>query len=74
MTDDKAPASLQVVILDNNGKEWARLFANQKDFKTGSKGFFTSDKIKNPENPIARYQCSLTFTLIGSKDKAPEGE
>jgi len=72
MKDDKAPTFLQVVILDNNGKEWARLMANQKDFKTGSKGFYANDKIKNPENTIARYQCGLTFTLIGSKDNGTE--
>jgi len=68
MKDDKAPPSLQVIILDNNGKEWGRVLANQKDFKTGSKGFYANDKIKNPENPGARYQCGLTFTLIGSKE------
>jgi len=68
MKDDKAPAALQVVVLDGNGKEWARLFANQKDFKTGSKGFYANGKINNPDNPTARYQCGLTFTLIGSKE------
>jgi len=46
--------------------------ANQKDFKTGSKGFYANDKIKNPENPVARYQCGLTFTLIGSKENSGE--
>jgi hypothetical protein len=65
--DDKAPAALQVVILDNNGKEWGRMFANQKEFKTKSKGYYANGKINNPDNPLARYQCGLTFTLIGSK-------
>jgi hypothetical protein len=46
--DEKAPEALQVVILDGNGKEWARLFANQKDFKTGSKGFYANGKITTP--------------------------
>ncbi|MDR2953150.1 MAG: hypothetical protein LBU82_07910 [Treponema sp.] len=65
--DDKAPAALQVVILDGSGKEWGRMFANQKDFKTGSKGYYANGKVNNPDNPEARYQCGLTFTLIGSK-------
>ena len=66
--DEKAPGALQVIIQDAAGKEWARLFANAKDFKTGSKGFYANGKINNPDNPTARYQCGLTFTLIGSKE------
>jgi hypothetical protein len=66
--DEKAPAALQVVVLDGNGREWGRMFANQKDFKTGSSGYYASGKINNPGNPVARYQCGLTFTLIGSKE------
>jgi hypothetical protein len=67
--DNKAPAALQVVILDGNGKEWGRMFANQKEFKTKSKGYYANGKIINPDNPEARYQCGLTFTLIGSKEE-----
>ena len=68
MKDEKAPAALQVIIQDAGGREWARLFATAKDFKTGSKGFYANGKINNPDNPEARYQCGLTFTLIGSKE------
>ena len=67
--DEKAPAALQVVVLDGNGKEWGRLFANSKQFSSGSVGFYGNGKINNPDNPAARYQCGLTFTLIGSKEK-----
>ena len=67
--DEKAPAALQVVILDGNGKEWGRLYANSKQFSSGSVGFYGNGKLNNPDNPEARYQCGLTFTLIGSKDK-----
>ena len=66
--DEKAPPTLQIVVLDSNGKEWGRLHADAKNFKTGSKGFYANGKIGNPENPAARYQCGLTFTLIGSKN------
>ena len=65
--DGKAPASLQVVIMDNTGKEWGRLYASPKAFSTGSVGFYASGKVVNPDNPEARYQSGLTFTLVGSK-------
>jgi len=65
--DPKAPASLQVIIADNDGREWGRMYATAKDFSTGSVGFFASGKVINPANPEARYQTGLTFTLIGSK-------
>jgi hypothetical protein len=67
--DEKAPVALQVVVLDGNGKEWGRLFANEKQFSSGSVGFYANGKLNNPDNPVARYQCGLTFTLIGSKEK-----
>jgi hypothetical protein len=65
--DNKSPTSLQVVILDNEGREMGRLFATPKEFSTGSVGFYASGKIVNPQNPEARYQTGLTFTLVGSK-------
>jgi hypothetical protein len=43
---------------------------NPKNFSTGSVGFFNQGKLCNPANPEARYQCSVTFTLIGSKAQA----
>jgi len=65
--DAKAPASLQLVITDNNGKEWGRIYATSKDFSTGSVGFYANGKLVNPDNPEAKYQAGLTFTLCGSK-------
>jgi len=65
--DAKSPASLQVVVLDNEGREWGRLYATSKDFSTGSVGFYASGKVVNPANPEAKYQSGLTFTLVGSK-------
>jgi len=65
--DSKAPASLQIVIIDNEGKEWGRMYATSKDFSTGSVGYYASGKVANPANPEARYQAGLTFTLVGSK-------
>lgn len=37
-----------------------------KDFQTGSKGFFASDKITTADG--ARYQAQAQAVLIGSKD------
>jgi hypothetical protein len=68
--DDKAPKYLQVVVIDNEGKEWGRMYAEPKEFSTGSVGFYASGKVLNPLNHEARYQVGITFTLVGSK---PEG-
>lgn len=67
--DEKAPKTLQVIIVGDGGQEWGRLYATPKEFSTGSVGFYTNGKIINPDNPDCRYQTGLTFTLIGSKDK-----
>jgi hypothetical protein len=64
--DSKAPKFLELTIKDSDGKVWSTIYAHGKDFSTGSVGFFASDKIVNPES-AERYQCSLSFTLIGSK-------
>jgi hypothetical protein len=65
--DAKAPGSLQVVVYDAGGREFGRLYATPKEFSTGSVGFYATGKIANPDNPEARYQAGLTFTLVGSK-------
>jgi hypothetical protein len=65
--DGKAPTSLQAIIADSNGKEWGRVYATPKEFSTGSVGFYATGKLVNPDNPGARYQAGLTFTLVGSK-------
>ena len=67
--DEKAPGALQVVIMDASGREWGRIFANSKQFSSGSVGFYGNGKLNNPDNLQARYQCGLTFNLIGSKGK-----
>ena len=64
--DPKAPRFLQITIKDSDGKEWATTIAQAKDFSTGSVGFYASEKAVNPESG-ERYQCSLSFTLVGSK-------
>ena len=64
--DEKAPKFLEITIKDSEGKVWSTIYAHNKDFSTGSVGFFASDKIVNPDS-AERYQSSFTFTLIGSK-------
>jgi hypothetical protein len=64
--DPKAPKFLEITIKDGDSKVWSTLYAHEKEFSTGSVGFFASDKITNPES-AERYQSSLSFTLIGSK-------
>jgi hypothetical protein len=64
--DPKAPKFLELTIKDSDGKVWSTIYAHEKIFSSGSVGYFASDKIVNPES-AERYQCSLSFTLIGSK-------
>jgi hypothetical protein len=65
--DSKAPGSLQIVVLDSDGREWGRVYAASKQFSTGSVGFYASGKVVNPLNPEAKYQSGIAFTLVGSK-------
>jgi hypothetical protein len=64
--DPKAPKFLEISIRDSDGKVWSTIYAQAKDFSTGSVGYYASEKATNPES-AERYQCSLSFTLIGSK-------
>ncbi|MDR0663311.1 MAG: hypothetical protein LBF80_04430 [Spirochaetaceae bacterium] len=64
--DSKAPRFLEITVKDSEGKTWSTMIAPAKDFSTGSVGYYGSEKITNPES-AERYQCSLSFTLIGSK-------
>ncbi|MDR2041014.1 MAG: hypothetical protein LBP98_01695 [Tannerella sp.] len=66
--DPKAPKFLEITIKDSDGKVWSSVFAHPKDFSSGSVGYYVSEKITNPES-AERYQCGLSFTLIGSKPK-----
>ncbi|MDR1127682.1 MAG: hypothetical protein LBL20_00075 [Treponema sp.] len=64
--DPKAPKFLEVTVKDSDGKIWSTFYAQAKEFSTGSVGYYASDKATNPESG-ERYQCGLSFTLIGSK-------
>ncbi|MDR0583029.1 MAG: hypothetical protein LBG57_01585 [Treponema sp.] len=64
--DPKAPKFLEITVKDGDGKVWSTLYAQAKEFSTGSVGYYASDKMTNPES-AERYQCGLSFTLIGSK-------
>jgi hypothetical protein len=65
--DPKAPRFLEITVKDSEGKVWTNsMIAPAKDFSTGSVGYYVSEKMTNPES-AERYQCSLSFTLIGSK-------
>jgi hypothetical protein len=64
--DPKAPRFLEITIKDSEGKVWSTIYAQNKDFSTGSVGYYASEKSTNPESG-ERYQCGMSFTLIGSK-------
>ena len=50
------------------GEVWGLVNLQHKNFATGSKGFYASAKVINPQNQEARYQCNLQMILIGSKE------
>ena len=64
--DPKAPKFLEVIVKDSDGKTWTTIYARDKEFSTGSVGYYASDKVTNPDS-AERYQVSMSFTLIGSK-------
>ena len=69
--DEQAPAELLVEIKDAaTGQVWGTIRLKPKAFATGSRGFFASAKVANPQNGEARYQCNLQMILVGSKTEA----
>ena len=64
--DAEAPASLTLELRAPTGEVWGTCTAPAKVFKTGSIGFYGSDKIANPTNG-ERYQVGVNVILIGSK-------
>jgi hypothetical protein len=64
--DPNAPKFLEISIKDSDGRLWSTIYAQTKDFSTGSVGYYASEKITNPLS-AERYQCGFSFTLIGSK-------
>jgi hypothetical protein len=71
-TDSMAPTALAVELKDTDtGQVWGQLMLQSKHFATGSKGFYASTKVANPQNPDARYQCNFQMILIGSKEENP---
>jgi len=65
-TDANAPRFLELTIKDSDGKIWNTVHVPPKTFSTGSIGYYASEKITNPDSG-ERYQCGLSFTLVGSK-------
>ncbi|HSJ53719.1 MAG TPA: hypothetical protein VLC52_08195 [Anaerolineae bacterium] len=69
-TDEQAPQGGLVAEIKDpvSGESWGSINLKSRSFATGSKGFYASAKVANPQNPDARYQCSLQMILIGSKE------
>lgn len=64
--DDAAPKFLTIEIKTSDGKVWGTIRADEKEFKTGSRGFYANGKVKNPDNGLA-YQLGANIILVGSK-------
>jgi hypothetical protein len=65
--DDKAPKYLTIIVQDDQGRKLKEILMPEKEFSTGSVGYYASDKLINPDNPEAQYQLGLSAALIGSK-------
>lgn len=68
VTDEKAPKVLRLTITDKAGNEWGELIADSKNFASGSKGFYATGKLTNPDSD-KKYQVGCNIILIGSKPK-----
>jgi hypothetical protein len=64
--DPQAPQSLIVEIKNEQGRIWGTITATEKQFSSGSVGFYANGKIENPDSH-ERYQLGANITLIGSK-------
>jgi hypothetical protein len=65
-TDPKAPKFLELTIAGPDGALWGKVIAQEKQFASGSVGYYANAKVENPESH-ERYQAGLNITLIGSK-------
>jgi hypothetical protein len=66
--DASAPKFLQFSVKDSEGKEWSAFTATEKQFSSGSVGYYASAKLTNPVSG-ERYQVGCNITLVGSKPK-----
>lgn len=64
--DALAPKNLVLEIKDADGKIWGTVTATEKQFSSGSVGFYANGKIENPDSH-ERYQLGSNIILIGSK-------
>ena len=65
--DTDAPPALIIEFKTAAGEVWGTITASEKEFKTGSTGFYANGKVKNPKNGFA-YQVGTNIILIGSKE------
>ena len=59
---------ITVEFFDENGESLGKMEAAPKDFKTGSRGFFSQGKIARKDGK--RYQVQVQMVEIGSKPPA----
>jgi len=60
---DATHATIKLTI---EGQE-TDIFVPYKEFSTGSKGFYASEKVTMRDDTGRRYQCGFTITRINSK-------
>lgn len=65
-TDPAAPKFIELTIAGPDGAIWGKVVATEKQFASGSVGYYANGKIDNPASH-ERYQAGINITLIGSK-------
>jgi hypothetical protein len=60
---------IEVTLKDGNGRVVGTMVASEKQFKTGSRGFYANGKV---EFDGKRYQTQIQLVEIGSKTAAAE--
>lgn len=64
--DDAGGDELTITITDSTGRVLGELTAAPRTFKTGSTGYYGSDKVKDAKTK-AKYQVGINMVRIGSK-------
>jgi len=55
------------LVINNDNSVLGTLFADERTFSTGSRGFYASGKVQDADGK--RYQISANIVEIGSKPK-----
>lgn len=65
------PLEIRLRDLDTGRDLEPPLIASEKDFKTGSSGYYASGKVVSPDGK-STLQCTMNLVIIGSRPESAE--